>query len=212
ILEYFNKLGIPEEKAAVLRERYFVEYGLSIRGMIQHHDVDPVAFGKDRAFNTFSKIEHNELILLKRVIDKEVDGRLPLETILKPDPELTKMLTELKMRKWILTNAGLEHAKRVLKIMGIDDQFEGITYCNYSEPDFPCKPEVEMYKRALKEANVPENCKCYFVDDSAVNVQAATKLGWVSVHVADDPKVSSAGDFQIDSVTQLPQVLPELWQ
>lgn len=69
-----------------------------------------------------------------------------------------------------------------------------------------------MYKRALKEANVSENCKCYFVDDSAVNVEAATKLGWVSVHVADDPKISNAGDFQIESVTQLPQVLPELWQ
>ncbi|KAM3583674.1 putative suppressor of disruption of TFIIS [Umbelopsis sp. WA50703] len=188
ILEYFNKLGIPEEKAAVLRERYFVEYGLSIRGMIQHHDVDPVDF------------------------DKQVDGRLPLENILKPNAELTKMLAELKVRKWILTNAGLEHAKRVLKIMGIDDQFEGITYCDYSEPDFPCKPEVEIYKRALKEANVSAKTKCYFVDDSAVNVEAASQLGWISVHVADDPKISSAGDFQIDSVTQLPLVLPELWQ
>jgi hypothetical protein len=37
-----------------------------------------------------------------------VDGRLPLENILKPNAELTKMLAELKVRKWILTNAGLE--------------------------------------------------------------------------------------------------------
>jgi hypothetical protein len=40
--------------AAVLRERYFVEYGLSIRGMIQHHDVDPVDFGKTRHFEHFN--------------------------------------------------------------------------------------------------------------------------------------------------------------
>jgi pyrimidine and pyridine-specific 5'-nucleotidase len=71
---------------------------------------------------------------------------------------------------------------------------------------------VEIYKRALKEANVSAKTKCYFVDDSAVNVEAASQLGWISVHVADDPKISSAGNFQIDSVTQLPLVLPELWQ
>jgi pyrimidine and pyridine-specific 5'-nucleotidase len=41
-------------------------------------------------------------------IDREVDGRLPLEQILKPDPELRHMLETLPMRKWILTNAGLE--------------------------------------------------------------------------------------------------------
>ncbi|KAI9285646.1 HAD-like domain-containing protein [Umbelopsis sp. AD052] len=188
ILQYFDKLGIPESEAAVLRERYYIEYGLSIRGMIQHHQVDPVDF------------------------DEQVDGRLPLEDLLKPEPELRKMLETLPMRKWILTNAGLQHAKRVLKLLDIEDQFEGITYCNYSEPNFPCKPEVTMYERAMKDAGVKEHNHCYFVDDSDVNVEAATKLGWTSVHVADDPKKSNAGDFQIAAITELPQVLPDLWK
>ncbi|CAO3682472.1 unnamed protein product [Umbelopsis ramanniana] len=188
ILQYFNKLGIPESEAAVLRERYYLEYGLSIRGMIEHHQVDPVDF------------------------DEQVDGRLPLEDYLKPNPELRKMLETLPTRKWILTNAGLQHAKRVLKLLDIEDQFEGITYCNYSEPNFSCKPEVEMYEKAMKEAGVKENSDCYFVDDSAANVEAATKLGWTSVHVADDPKQSSAGDFQIADIIELPQVLPDLWK
>lgn len=68
-----------------------------------------------------------------------------------------------------------------------------------------------MYKKAMRDANVTVHNKCYFVDDSAANVEAATKLGWTSVHVADDPKQSTAGDFQIHAVTELPLVLPDLW-
>jgi pyrimidine and pyridine-specific 5'-nucleotidase len=69
-----------------------------------------------------------------------------------------------------------------------------------------------MYEKAMREAGVKENRNCYFVDDSDANVEAATKLGWTSVHVADDPKESSAGDFQIASITELPLVLPDLWK
>lgn len=69
-----------------------------------------------------------------------------------------------------------------------------------------------MYEKAMKEAGVKENSHCYFVDDSAANVEAATKLGWTSVHVADDPKQSSAGNFQIADIMELPQVLPDLWK
>lgn len=37
--------------------------------------------------------------------DKEVDGSLPLDDIMKPDPVLREMLAGLKMKKWIFTNA-----------------------------------------------------------------------------------------------------------
>jgi pyrimidine and pyridine-specific 5'-nucleotidase len=69
-----------------------------------------------------------------------------------------------------------------------------------------------MYERAMREAGVTENHNCYFVDDSAPNVEAATRLGWTSVHVTDDPNMSTAGNFQIATVTELPQVLPHLWK
>lgn len=45
-----------------------------------------------------SRIDHDH-------IDKEVDGSLPLDDIMKPDPVLREMLTGLKMKKWIFTNA-----------------------------------------------------------------------------------------------------------
>lgn len=45
------------------------------------------------------------LKLTMAIKDKEVDGGLPLDDIMKPDPELREMLTGLKMKKWIFTNA-----------------------------------------------------------------------------------------------------------
>lgn len=40
-------------------------------------------------------------------LDKEVDGGLPLEQLLKPDPELRNMLVRMKgAKKWAFTNAG----------------------------------------------------------------------------------------------------------
>ncbi|RUS23380.1 HAD-like domain-containing protein [Endogone sp. FLAS-F59071] len=185
---YFRKLNIPEEKVTVLHYRYYVDYGLAIRGLVKHHEVDPADY------------------------DREVDGGLPLEDLLKPDPELRVMLESLKMRKWIVTNAGLAHARRVLRILQIEDQFEGITYCDYTEPNFICKPEEEFYFKAMKEAGISDVSKCYFVDDSAANVDTGYKLGWTSVHVADNPQMSNFGHFQIANVKELPLVLPELWK
>lgn len=39
--------------------------------------------------------------------DNEVDGSLPLDSLLKPDLELRDMLRGLKMTKWVFTNAYL---------------------------------------------------------------------------------------------------------
>ena len=59
-------------------------------------------------------------------LDRQVDGGLPLDEILKPDTELRDMLTRLtSARKWIFTNAYYPHAERCIKLLGIDDQFEG---------------------------------------------------------------------------------------
>ncbi len=89
-----------------------------------------------------------------------------------------------------------QHASRVLRILGIDDLVEGIVFCDYSNPNFNCKPEPEFYHnvgghlrtaamchtndlmQAMKVANVSDPAKCYFVDDSLANVKAARGLGW----------------------------------
>ena len=87
-----------------------------------------------------------------------------------------------------------QHAQRVLRILGLEDQIEGIVYCDYRIPDFVCKPEPEYYKmvcalststpflliplQAMAKANLTDPSKCYFVDDNRGNVEAAVREGW----------------------------------
>jgi pyrimidine and pyridine-specific 5'-nucleotidase len=141
--DYFhNHLGVSEEEATILHQRYYKDYGLAIEGLVRHHKVDP--------------LEYNE----------KVDDALPLDDIIKPDPKLRKLLQDIdteKVRLWLFTNAYVNHAKRVTRLLGVDDLFGGMTYCDYSAEKLLCKPSTEMYDKAMREANAPNVSKCYFV-------------------------------------------------
>jgi len=167
--------------------QYYKTYGLAIRGLLLHHDVDPSTY------------------------NDEVDDSIPLETLLTRDDALAAMLSRLKTRKWAFTNAGKKHAERVLQILGVRDYFEGVTFCDYTEMNFPCKPEVRAYQRAMQQAGVMEHEKCFLVDDSASNVDTAETLGWSTVHVTEFPENSTAGRYQIRSVKDLPTIFPHLF-
>ncbi|THH07074.1 hypothetical protein EW146_g9427 [Bondarzewia mesenterica] len=154
---YFLTLGISDKEASELHHEYYTLYGLALRGLTRHHDVDPLDF------------------------DLKCDGSLPLEEMIQPDPPLRKLFQDInrsKVRVWALTNAYRTHAQRVLKILDLEDQIDGLIYCDYAEPNFTCKPEAEYYRRALKKANVKDPAKCLFIDDSLTNVKGAIREGW----------------------------------
>ena len=54
--------------------------------------------------------------------------------------------------------------------------FPGVTFCDYAEPDFACKPHAAFYVKTMKEAGVEQVEDCWFVDDSEANVRAALEL------------------------------------
>jgi pyrimidine and pyridine-specific 5'-nucleotidase len=116
--------------------RYYREYGLAIEGLVRHHKVDA--------------LEYNT----------KVDDALPLEDVIKPDPELRKLIQD------IFTNAYITHGKRVVKLLKVDDLFEGMTYCDYASAPFYCKPHTEMFDKAMKQAGIKSNENCYFVGES----------------------------------------------
>jgi FMN phosphatase YigB (HAD superfamily) len=61
--------------------------------------------------------------------NREVDDTLELDEVLKPSAELTELLASLdrnQVRPWIFTNAYITHAKRVLKLLGIEQFFDGM--------------------------------------------------------------------------------------
>lgn len=105
------------------------------------------------------------------------------------------------------------HATRVLKLLGIYDLFaDRIIYCDYSEPNFACKPEVEAYTKAMRRAGVPnEPTRCYLIDDSAHNCLTATTLGWRTVHVTPH-NATTAAPLRIPVIHDLPSVVPEIFE
>ncbi|GJC93947.1 pyrimidine 5'-nucleotidase [Colletotrichum higginsianum] len=141
--EYFAKhLSLSWEDAVKLHKEYYTNYGLAIEGLVRHHQIDP--------------LEYNS----------KVDDALPLEDILKPNPKLRQLLEDVDKSKctmWLLTNAYVNHAKRVLKLLGIEDLFDGLTFCDYGQQPLVCKPAKEMYLRAMREAGVEKMEDCYFV-------------------------------------------------
>ncbi|KAG9080427.1 hypothetical protein FS749_008007 [Ceratobasidium sp. UAMH 11750] len=107
--------------------------------------------------------------------DAKVDASLPLEELLRPDPAIRKLLESIdlsKARIWALTNAYKTHAQRVLKILQLEDLFEGMVFCDYGTQNFACKPERRFYDQALALANTTAE-KSYFVDDNFGNVRGA---------------------------------------
>lgn len=95
-----------------------------------------------------------------------MDDALPLEDLLEPDPELRKLLQDMdrsKVKLWLLTNAYINHGKRVVRLLGVEDQFEGLTYCDYGAKPMLCKPSLQMLKKAMQEAGATEVQACYFV-------------------------------------------------
>ena len=121
--------------------------------------------------------------------NREVDDTLELDQVLKPSPSLTELLSSLdrtKVKPWILTNAYITHAKRVLKLLDVEQFFEGtfvyvrqkrtnvgVTYCDYGREILICKPQTEMFEKAMMEAAVTDKKKCLFVDDSFGNLRSA---------------------------------------
>jgi len=178
----------------MLHQKYYSEYGLAIEGLTRHHKIDPLEF------------------------NREVDDALPLDDILKPDAALRDLLEDLdreKVKPWLLTNAYITHGKRVVRLLGVDDLFEGITYCDYSKPKLICKPNTEMWEKAEKEAGALGVESCYFVDDSHLNCKFAQARGWTAAHLVEPQlplPAMAASKYLIRRLEELRILFPQFFK
>jgi pyrimidine and pyridine-specific 5'-nucleotidase len=197
INDYFvTHLSLTRDEAFALHEDYFRKYGLAIEGLVKHHKIDA--------------LEYNHL----------VDDALPLETVLAPDPDLRRSIEGIdrsKVKLWLFTNAHVTHGKRVVRLLGVDDLFEGLSFCDYSKLPLICKPHDNAYEKAMKDAGVSSPTQCYFVDDSWSNIKRATELGWQTAHLLEPglelkPGLDQAGNYQISSLSELRSCFPHLFK
>lgn len=154
------------EEARGVLEEYADKYGLSLIGFMKDYNVDP------ENYNLF------------------VDDSLQLNNLLKPDKKLRKLLLTLKLdynfdKLWLFTNSYKTHALRCVRLLGIADLFDGITYCDYynlgdnieNKHSILCKPNIPIYEKLKLESGLDDWKHAYFVDDNLYNVQTAQRLG-----------------------------------
>ncbi|OIW31770.1 pyrimidine 5-nucleotidase [Coniochaeta ligniaria NRRL 30616] len=193
--KYFaNHLSLPWDDAVRLHKEYYQNYGLAIEGLVRHHKIDP--------------LEYNA----------KVDDALPLEGLIKPNQELKDLLADIdrsKVKLWLFTNAYVNHAKRVIRLLELEDVFEGITYCDYSAMPLVCKPHPEAFAKAMKQAGIESVEDCFFVDDNYNNCQKAQEIGWKTAHLVEEgvtvPK-TPASKYQIRNLLELREAFPQCFK
>lgn len=155
--------GLPREEAWVLQKQYLREHGLTLRGLMLNHGVEP---------DEFCALFHD----------------LSLEA-LSHDPAMLAALQRLPGRRVIFTNADDIHARRVLKHLGLDALFDEVFHIG-SFGYLP-KPALEPFERLGREHDVDPAVTAFF-EDCEANLAPAGELGMTTVLVGDHARASTA--------------------
>jgi putative hydrolase of the HAD superfamily len=159
-------LSVSEEEASNTRQAYRERYGTTLSGLVHHHGVDDV--------NAFLEYCHPT----------------QLDAFLTPDPDLQTFLASLPVPASILTNSPMEHARRVLGFLGIEEYFEHVFDIRYNE--FRGKPSKELFRRVLAHIGRPAE-EVLLVDDGVEHVRAFREMGGVAVLVNERPTPAGSG-------------------
>ena len=157
IIRYFD---LNEVDALTLQRNMYKKYGLTLRGLMIEKKIDPEPF-------------------LEFVHDVDFSE-------LTEDIVLKKLLSKIKGKKSIYTNASFKHAKNILKSMGIFEEFEIIF--DIKDANYVAKPESDSYlmmkkKLGLNDMNIS---KSIFFEDTAKNLKPASELGMSTVWLEND--------------------------
>jgi putative hydrolase of the HAD superfamily len=174
-----ERMNIPMDEVPTLREKYFLQYGTTMRGLQANHEIDAEDF-------------------LAFVHD------LPLKDYLTPNLILHSIIASLPTRNLIFTNADSHHADRVLTALGLRDLFETIVDVNTIAPY--CKPMPESFQIAMKIANESDASKCVMIDDINRTTRAAKEQGLFSI-LYNNKFTDDDADAQLRDWSQLTEIL-----
>jgi len=163
ITDYVAQLtGLPRAQAQALQKRYLDEHGLTLRGLMLHHGVDP----------------HDYHAMF---------ADLPLE-MLAHDAELVAAMARLPGRRLVFTNADAGHAARVLARLGLAELFDGVFHIESA--DFVPKPDARAFERLIAAHAIRPETTAFF-EDRALNLAPAAALGMITVLVGQGAEANS---------------------
>lgn len=155
--------GLPGDEAFRLQKQYLSEHGLTLRGMMLNHGVDPL---------DFNAMFH----------DLALDA-------LAHDPELVEAIAGLPGRRVIFTNADDIHAQRVLDHLGLAPLFDEVFHIGSF--GYVPKPDPIVFHRICAEHGVAATTTAFF-EDSEKNLAPAAALGMTTVLVGAHAQASTA--------------------
>jgi len=155
--------GLPRDQAYVLQKKYLAEHGLTLKGLMLNHGVDPA---------DFHALFHD----------------LSLE-VLSQDPDLLAALAHLPGRRFIFTNADDKHAERVMAHLGLADLFDDVFHIHSF--GFAPKPDPLGFQRMIDAHGIVPMTTAFF-EDSERNLKPAADLGMTTVLVGPRAAGSSA--------------------
>ncbi len=164
ITDFVERLtGLPRPESLALQKRYLAEHGLTLKGLMENHGVDPDAY-------------HAE------VHDVPLDG-------LPTDANLASALARLPGRRLIFTNADAAHAGRVLSALGLADLFDDVFHIGSA--DFNPKPSPTAFTRIIAAHGIDPATTAFF-EDAEHNLAPAAALGMTTILVGADAAAAKA--------------------
>jgi putative hydrolase of the HAD superfamily len=150
-----NVTRLPYQEARALQKAYYRDYGTTLNGLMQLHEVDP-----DHFLTTVHAIDYSPVVA---------------------HPDLVDAIRALPGRKFILTNGDVGHAQSVLNRLGnADGLFEDIF--DIRAMSYRPKPLAEAYDAFFHKHGIDARRAAMF-DDLEKNLMVPHDTGMATVQV-----------------------------
>lgn len=150
---------LSQAEAHRIRQKYWLDYGTTLAGLMHHHGVDPHGY-------------------LEEVHDISFD-------ILAPDPDLAAGIAALPGRKIVYTNGSAPYARKVLQARGLHDVFDNVYGVEHA--GFVPKPQAMAFDTVFRIDGLDPRRAAMFEDDPR-NLKVPFDLGMRTIHVAQAPE------------------------
>lgn len=145
-------LSVDRVEARRIQKHYFMEYGTTLRGLMDRHGVAPEEF-------------------LAYVHDIDVSG-------VPRNDRLAQALGQLPGRKLVYTNGSARHAGNILDQLGVSHHMEGVF--DIAGADYIPKPDRRSYDRLVELFSVMPD-RAVMIEDMARNLIPAAAMGMTTV-------------------------------
>ncbi len=152
-----NITGLDRKRARKLQKDYYRDHGTTLNGLMHDFGIDPNHYLDEVHKIDYSPVEKNE--------------------------ELIEIISSLNGRKYIFTNADINHTEAVLDKLGANNLFDGLF--DIKRSGFRPKPDPKAYEKFISDFEINVTTSIMF-DDLEKNLKTASEMGMRTVHVVPD--------------------------